>query len=463
MDIPLSVYAVMIAACPLLMLRLMRVRDVAESSPIELGILFSSVVAVYGLLPLLSLILFPDSFEQVLANRLADLSSVPADAAKVATMHLGLLGGFCFCYGVLRCRDRGFAPGDVIVWDRRLPALLLLFSACLLALPSAIKWALDVPRAEDYIGTYLELVGQPLWLQQIFGVMSAIGTVLVTATIVSILSYSSRLTFLVAAAVTVAVIYSILVGGSRMAAMAALLSFIVTYSLVVRPISVRRAAFSATLLILAFMLGQYVRDVSGDDSISGLEGVLVNNEFTSVFANGLQIVQERDWLAANSMLPNFYVADIARLIPQQLLPFEKVDPSHWYVTTFEPAYAELGGGLAFGAIAESAAGFGFVEAVVRGGLLGALFSWAHAFLSARSRRSLFSLITYVWLVVFSYNSFRDTTFVLVARFVFHVLPALMLVVLARKLIGGAGAKKATDGGVRATATYLPGEQSVARN
>lgn len=450
MDIPLSLYMVMIAACPLLMFLIMRARGATGFSPVEVGPLFSALVTVYALLPLLAVILFPESFEQILANRIPDLSSLPADVADVAALHLGLLGGFCLGYGVLRPRERGFAPGDVTVSDWRLPTWLVLLALSIVMLPSAIKWVLNVQLADDYISSYLELVAQPLWVQQLFGVLPHIGAVLVIAAIAAMLAYSPRLTYPVAAVVAAIVIHSIVAGGSRMAAMAALLSFIAAHSFLVRPISVRRASLFAMLLILLFMLGQYLRDVSGDDSIPGFEGVLVNNEFTSVFANGLQIAQERDWLAAQSMLPNFYIADIARLFPQQLLPFEKIDPSHWYVTMFEPDYAELGGGLAFGAVAESAAGFGVAEAFVRGALLGGLFAWAHGFLTSRGRGSFICLVVYIWLVVFSYNSFRDTTFVLLARFVFHLLPALVLIKLAQKLTAGGGSQRVARAGLPAT-------------
>jgi hypothetical protein len=44
-------------------------------------------------------------------------------------------------------------------------------------------------------------------------------------------------------------------------------------------------------------------------------------------------------------------------------------------------------------------------------------------------RSLVALVAYTWLVVFCYQSLRDTSFSLVARFVYNAVPALVLVKL----------------------------------
>jgi hypothetical protein len=159
--------------------------------------------------------------------------------------------------------------------------------------------------------------------------------------------------------------------------------------------------------------------------------LLVNGEFASLFFNGLDMDQQADSLVRDGMLPNLYSVDIARLLPQQVLPFEKVDPAKWYTTTLYPEYAEKGGGLAFGAIAEAAAGFGPPEALVRGMLLGVLFVLVQAAASRPRFRSLIGLVAYVWLVVFCYQSLRDTSFSLVGRFVYNALPALLIVGLVQ--------------------------------
>jgi hypothetical protein len=422
-----------IAACPLLMVALMRARRVAGTSPMELGTVFSVIVAAYGLMPLAGFILSGYSFDLNRDARLAEVSASVEDVTAVAILYAAFLFGFCWLYGMLRPRRRGFLPGDVVVSDWRLPFTLVVVAAFVAVLPIVMKWTLGVETAQDYLGTYLELEGQPLWVRQLFGIVLASGTALITAAVTSVFAYSRRLIPLAVVTVAIGAALTIAGGGSRMPAMAALLSMIVAYSLVVRSVPMGEAALYGLMLLGVFAAGQYLRDFLTDDSIDSFAGALVNGEFASVFINALDMLQQRDWLAANGMLPNLYTVDLGRLIPQQLLPFEKLDSSQWYVTTLYPEFAQAGGGLAFGAVAESAAGLGALEALVRGGLLGSLFALGHALLTAPARRSLLSLSAYVWLVVFSYHSFRDTTFSLVARFAFNAVPALALVAIVERV------------------------------
>lgn len=416
-----------IVLAPAVMLGLLRIRRVEAVSPFELGTIFAAIVATYALLPLGGFVLSGNSFDLSVDARLNYLSTEAGDVLAVGILYAAFLWGFCSSYGLLRPSQRVFRPGDVVISDPRLPSILVGLAVCIVLLPAAMKWMLGVQSSEDYLGTYLELEGQPLWLRQVFGVVLASGPTMVIAALASALAYRRGLVLILATGVAAGVTLAMFGGGSRTAAMAAVLSAIVIYSFAVRPISIKSAALLGSLMLCTFVALQYLRDFLPIDSYEGFAGLLVNGEFASLFFNGLDLMQQREWLEADSTFPNFYAVDVGRLIPQQLLPFEKVDPSRWYVTTLYPGYAGAGGGLAFGAISESALGYGAPEALLRGGLLGALFSVAHKVLTAPGRQSLIRLVAYTWLVVFSYQSFRDTTFSLVARFAFNAVPGLILI------------------------------------
>ena len=132
------------------------------------------------------------------------------------------------------------------------------------------------------------------------------------------------------------------------------------------------------------------------------------------------------------MNASLLVGDLMRLVPQQLLPFEKIDPASWYVGNFYPIYAEGGGGLAFGMVSESVLGGGKYVALIRGLALGGLIALAINFLSRRP--SIWRLIVYVWLFINIYQCFRDTTFSLLGRFAFQFAPGLLLVLLLSQLL-----------------------------
>jgi hypothetical protein len=108
-------------------------------------------------------------------------------------------------------------------------------------------------------------------------------------------------------------------------------------------------------------------------------------------------------------------------VPQQLLPIEKISPSVWYVNTFYPIYAAMGGGFVFGSITESVLGGGWVDAVGRGAALGLLMAQIHRH-HARGGGKFWSFIFYTWATVSAYQSFRTTTFVLAGYAVYRFLP-----------------------------------------
>ena len=119
-----------------------------------------------------------------------------------------------------------------------------------------------------------------------------------------------------------------------------------------------------------------------------------------------------------------YLVDLLRLIPRQVVGDLKLDPATFYTATFYPEFSEAGGGLAFGAVAESTIGFGPVEALVRGAFIGGLYAWVRQACLGPNRTVARAFI-YTWFVVLSYQSIRDTTFSVFPRFVFQMLPLLI--------------------------------------
>ena len=72
--------------------------------------------------------------------------------------------------------------------------------------------------------------------------------------------------------------------------------------------------------------------------------------------------------------PSRYVSGLTAAIPSQVLPFEKIDRPAWYLSTFYPIFGDAGGGFACGAISQALVGFGLIELVLRGALVGFVFA-----------------------------------------------------------------------------------------
>src|SRR4029077_10202583 len=143
---------------------------------------------------------------------------------------------------------------------------------------------------------------------------------------------------------------------SRTGLMVLLASLVTTYHFSVKRFTMRAAGILCVAGLLLFTGLGLMRLLS--DYAAGTDaGVLAaNNEFESLFANAYELNQAKAAGLTDEIFPAFYFADFSNLVPQQLTPFRKIDLSEWYARTFHPAYAEAGGGFAFGAISEAIVG-----------------------------------------------------------------------------------------------------------
>jgi len=157
------------------------------------------------------------------------------------------------------------------------------------------------------------------------------------------------------------------------------------------------------------------------------------SEFENNFANAYDLGRLRALGLTDDLPTAFYLADLLAFVPQQLLPFEKMSPAVWYVTRFYPIYAASGGGLAFGSIAESVLGGGWLDAVVRGGALGFILALVYRW-HARTSGRLWPFILYVWLTLLAYNSFRGTTFMLFGLLVYRFVPVWLGVTVIASML-----------------------------
>jgi hypothetical protein len=124
-----------------------------------------------------------------------------------------------------------------------------------------------------------------------------------------------------------------------------------------------------------------------------------------------------------------YVSDFLMPVPQQLLSFRKIEPSEWYL---DVKHFNDQTGYMFGAVAQSVIGFGLAELLLRGAVVGLLFAWARRWYAGRESRFLPTL-AYLWLCVWSYYTFRASTFYLLSPIIYRLLPAVLLIYFGERL------------------------------
>lgn len=380
-------------------------------SYLDPGIIFATVVMVYLVVPLLTTAALNYNFGLAQDGRLSAIALTDdLFSTTVANANFILAG---------------FGAGYILVRAPRMPALRTTSPET----PAALWIMLGVAAAvqaglafagrggDNYGDEYLLVQSLPVAVIQLLNVIS---NVLYVALFGLIAEYTRRGRFsIVAMLVAGGLAFFILTTGARTPLVLILLAGIVCWDHLHKRIKPLTIGILFTLMILGFLALGAMR--GGSDSVAT---AFSQSEFMAVFVTALDIRQVHLTNSSLDMNATLLIGDLLRLVPQQLLPFEKVDPASWYVSTFYPTYAAQGGGFAFGMLAETALTGGGGWAVVRGLALGGTLGGALNLLTRRD--SIWPYIIYLWLITSIYQSFRDTTFTLIGRFMFQLGPALLL-------------------------------------
>jgi len=400
----------------------------------ELGVAFSGVISIYALFPAVTFLAGGLEYTLLSDTRLFKAQPSPADLAPIFWFYFLYLASFAWAY----VHFRGSAPLRKLEIPKPSPKLIwiLLFgylSIRLFFIVIRMVWNIQAP--ESYGDEYLLYRNLPLLLQQLanhLGWMSLTTELLLMAALT--LNYRKYRVFIfgwLAAEFLAIAIFGV---GSRTGLMMELMTFAITYHLFVKKINLRVMSLLCFAALLLFVILGFFRMISAGGSVEADATFLASsNEFEALFANAYDLRQLKAADETSDIFPGLYFADLANLIPQQLVPFKKIDLGEWYVQTFYPDYADVGGGFAFGVIPESIVGLGWIDLIWRGLLVGWAFSYIYRRFAAGTT-SFWEYSFYVWATIFSYQTFRATTFVLVPHAVYDVLTVMLAAKVASRSV-----------------------------
>lgn len=391
---------------------------------LDLGGVFLTVVLLYGIVPGLGFLLAHLGIGEIRDTRISS-GFDPAPVEKVQFMFVCFATSFAVAYRAVRRFAR--AQHDHRREAARSTRVLTWFAVGLAVSLPLVQAALG-GKSEDYISSYTSLREAPLIVQQLFGIAAQLSFSSLVAAIVFAVAARPEKHVRVALLIGTYIVYATVSGGSRSTAFLCFFAYLVAASIYVRDFSIRKVVAMGAPALVLFMLAGLFRDQASEGSYLG---VLQSGEFTSLFINAVDLSERFDNGFASEVRFAFYLVDVIRIIPAQLVGGVKLDPATWYVETFYPEFHDAGGGLAFGLMAESVAGYGAIEAAARGALLGLLFAWAANRL-LDGRATVVKVFVYVWVAVMSYQSFRDTTLSLGVRALYQVVPMLLLIHQLRK-------------------------------
>lgn len=388
-------------------------------SYVDPGILFLGVVALYTIFPLLTVELLGFNLGDGQDTRLYKISLDDGIISSTILNANAIISGFGTAYLAFRKRN---LPKLGLVTPNIYASLWVTFGVSV-AVQFGLAWAGS--GSENYGDEYLLVQSLPVYAIQILNIFLSLFYVSFFGLI--LILFREKNLKMVALLTVGSIIMFLLSTGARTPIVLVLFSVAIGWDHLYRRASFASITAFSILLVAGFLILGSLR--AGNSSYAS---VFLQSEFMGVFVTALDIRQI--YLTNSSLDMNFtlLVSDLFRLIPQQLLPFDKIDPASWYVTTFYPHYAASGGGFAFGMLAEAALGGEFIQTILRGAALGLVLSLSINFLA--KRHAIWYYIIYLWVLALLYQSFRDTTFALIGKFTFQFLPAILLCVALAALL-----------------------------
>lgn len=403
----------------------------------EVATYWIAATALYGAFPLVNFIAGGLEWGPWSNSRLLWLTPGPAEVGAMGWRYATYLGSFVLLYLPLRGRAGAVttkldSPGFSRAWS--IVLCLVGFSAAMVVIGELYDVTFYASYRDKIAGSVQTIRALPLGVGQFVQNGVAIRLVMAQFVIMLLLRnwqhYSARIVLVTSLLIVGALTLS--GGGARTDFVLLCLTTVMLYHRLVRPITLRIAIPGAALLLFVFLMMGHVRDVEGrlSETIGNVDipPLAAPNEFQVVFATGYHLLTMRDTGELGHVPMQIHWADFTLMVPGQLLPFRKINPSIWYLE--EAGLAHSGAGYMFGAIAQSIVGWDWLELVLRGfgvALFCAIVQRWYARNPTSFWRTAFCMFAAVWM----YYSSRQVSFSFLYFIVYRFLPAVLIVEAVR--------------------------------
>lgn len=424
---PVALSAVMIS----IMIERFWLRD--RHIPIaDVGVVCSIITLTYAAMPTIFYLKSGLVWTELSDLRLVEMRTTPEDVAGILWLVTAYLAAFCLSYGLLRGKGMPGPELKISVQANHGWALLIIVVFIFLY-QATIERIFNIglnPSNEALQDSY-GLQQLPLFIAQMTHNLLGIGRIAELGLIAFVLLQRKWFTScLLMVWLAAEVYFTLSTLGARTYLAMLILALVLSYHRLVKSIGVVSAA-GVALAFLAALIGYgYLRDLGRGSSLDNVWSAA--NEFQVLMANGLHA----RWAYDRGIIPEvpwaIKLSDLIMLFPQQVLPFQKLDPSDWYVDQI--GAAGNGVGLMFGVIAQAQLGFGLPEIVVRGALLGSILALVHR-ICVGGAASLVAFVIYLWVCVSVYYTYRATTFYISVYAVYRVLPFVCMFCVLSWLLG----------------------------
>jgi hypothetical protein len=405
----------------------------------ELGTMTIVATAVYALIPLLGYMLSGLTWTILSDNRLYSMDFSPAQMGRFAWWNASYLLSFVIVY--LHQRGRFSAQGVPIVETDPLTAVslvvltlaIMIYLILMYVVTGATLWH----NYADLEAETTALRNLPLLVLQLTLRLFSIYIVAKLGLVILIMRGwpQKRWRYCLFLWIGVETVITLIRMGARTELVFLLLATVLAYHRLVKPLKVSTVMLVGVLMLSGILLYGALRNYvlyyrSDLPMILQVDMRIFStvSEFQILWgtAADLQDMKMRGNLGEIPKAVYFY--DFVAFIPQQFLPFAKIEPAEWYLEKIKQA--GVGQGFMFGVMSQGVIGGGWLEMILRGTILGYIFAALHRWYVRRAGNFYVTLF-YLVMCMMSYYTYRASTFYFLFIIVYQVIPCVLLIKLGR--------------------------------
>lgn len=393
---------------------------------IDIGVWWLAFLAIYSIQPVLYWFLTGE-YLSIATNRLEVLGASSADFAQVVGISAWYAAAFVPAYLLMRpSRARNFQPVARIGNDVLFPAVCL----CVLAWLAIRLFFADIDAG--YESRFVNISQESLEVRRVHKFASAC---LVISGFIVIIACLQRRELRIWALIALPVLLLLVspAGTSRGTAAFVLLVFLISWHVLVRPISRGIWILLAIAGVLVFNLLGAMRSYGRSPGVSELiPWLIASGEFEHIFGNAVELLHATRHGLEVPQAARF--AELFAFVPSEYLSFTKTSLAGWFMDTFHLELGAAGGGLAFGIMGQAIIGNGALEAILRGFIFGIVLGFISNYLLKNAPRYWWVFPAYLYLLVRIFDSVRSTMFGAISDLVQIFIPLIVFLCCAAALL-----------------------------
>lgn len=406
---------------------------------VDLGTLTVLATVCYTIIPPLQFLLSGMEHTSLSAYQLYVLAPTPEQFGAFTWWYVVYFSSFVIGYLVTDSRSKMECGNPVPPGHGTVKCLVFLF-----IILSAIMFAIEVLYGinlggvydfERMYDSYEMFLQMPLIFRQFYGIIGHTGILFIVKLgllLTIFLNWEKHVyRYTLYAWLLFMLISNVLWMGARTELVLTFLASALMYHRFVKPLKLSQILPAGIILFAGFIIIGLMRgSASLGANLVNFRNILdspeltfsASNEFEALFGGNYDLLQMKQRGLLGEVPLQFTLYDLIMIIPQQILPFEKLEVQEWYIKL-----SENPGFFMFNPISQSIIGFGWVELILRGLFLGFVFAKARAWYIRRAS-SFWATLFYFYLIIISYYTIRGTAiYVILVSILFRFIPLYFLV------------------------------------